>query len=246
MLLFASRQTTESLRVTLLSALDIIDELHKFKQRFFVIVRYFHGDVDHPTIIQFSQIYRLLFTPVKNAVKGNCSGAAESVLVSLHDSLGEKAKAAAELRNAVEEKQCKKLLSIRYLSGESDDLGDYGYEIAGPEEMVVYYLAGYVHKKITKAMYCKDCQVTLTAAPEHASPSDVVQRHFTDLRSFKPGCLREPSLRLYTVIKMESIVHKAIEKRVVFGDLFWEVLDRLEELCLQSIVIFTAKKSLLK
>lgn len=29
MLLFASRQTTESLRVTLLSVLDTIDELHK-------------------------------------------------------------------------------------------------------------------------------------------------------------------------------------------------------------------------
>ncbi|KAH8020367.1 hypothetical protein HPB51_001000 [Rhipicephalus microplus] len=87
-LLFASRQTTESLRVTLLSIIDIIDELHKAGvpyvltaklnqdplERFFGIVRSFHGDDDHPTIIQFSQIYRLLslFTPLRNAVKGNC------------------------------------------------------------------------------------------------------------------------------------------------------------------------------
>ncbi|KAH8033008.1 hypothetical protein HPB51_004932 [Rhipicephalus microplus] len=75
-------------------------------QRIFGVVRSFHGDDDHPTIVPFSQIYRLLslFTPVKNAVKGNCSGQADIVLVSLHESLGEKAKAAAEIKRAVEAK----------------------------------------------------------------------------------------------------------------------------------------------
>nr|XP_037275566.1 uncharacterized protein LOC119168265 [Rhipicephalus microplus] len=127
-LLFASRQTTESLRVTLLSIIDIIDELHKAGvpyvltaklnqdplERFFGIVRSFHGDDDHPTIIQFSQIYRLLslFTPVRNAAKGNCPGPAEGVLVSIHESLAEKAKAAAELKLAVEAKLDKKLLGM--------------------------------------------------------------------------------------------------------------------------------------
>ncbi|XP_075747935.1 uncharacterized protein LOC142813856 [Rhipicephalus microplus] len=140
MLLFASRQTTESLRVTLMTVLDIIDGLHKAGipynltvklnqdplERFFGVVRSFRqsiirqsSDNDHPTIVQFSQIYRILslFTPVKNTVKRNCSGQADTVLVSLHKSLGEKAKAAAEIKRAVEAKLHKKLFGIAASEG---------------------------------------------------------------------------------------------------------------------------------
>ncbi|KAL3224804.1 hypothetical protein MRX96_049415 [Rhipicephalus microplus] len=66
--------------------------IHAVLCRFFGVVRSFHGDDDHPTIVQFGQVYRLLslFTPVKKAVKGNCSSQADTVLVSLHESLGKK------------------------------------------------------------------------------------------------------------------------------------------------------------
>ncbi|KAL1437648.1 hypothetical protein MTO96_048729 [Rhipicephalus appendiculatus] len=59
-------------------------------QRFFGIVRCIKGDEDHPSITQFSQIYRFLslYTPLKTAIKGNCTGPCDSVLVSFHDSLG--------------------------------------------------------------------------------------------------------------------------------------------------------------
>ncbi|KAH9364935.1 hypothetical protein HPB48_017970 [Haemaphysalis longicornis] len=89
--LFASQMTTESLRVTLMSVLDIIILLHdkdviyvltaKLNQdpleRFFGVVRGFGGDEDHPAISHFSQIFRLLslYTPLKMATKGNCSSA---------------------------------------------------------------------------------------------------------------------------------------------------------------------------
>ncbi|XP_077512635.1 uncharacterized protein LOC144123741 [Amblyomma americanum] len=101
--LFASQQTTESLRVTLLSVLDIIALLHQKEvlyvltaklnqdplERFFGVVRSFGGDEDHPTITHFSQIFRLLslYTPLKMATKGNCSGDADPVLVSVEESL---------------------------------------------------------------------------------------------------------------------------------------------------------------
>lgn len=91
-----------------------------------------------------------LFTPVKNAVKGNSAGASESVLVPLHDSLGAKAKAAAELRGAVEAKFNKKVLEICFSGTETNNLGDHGYQKAGAHGMVVYCLAGYVYKKVTK------------------------------------------------------------------------------------------------
>ncbi|KAL1417883.1 hypothetical protein MTO96_006055 [Rhipicephalus appendiculatus] len=87
--MFASQQTIESLRVTLMSVLDVISHLHNKEvvyvltaklnqdplERFFGVVRNFGGDEDHPTITHFSQIFRLLslYTPLKMATKGNCS-----------------------------------------------------------------------------------------------------------------------------------------------------------------------------
>ncbi|KAH8020274.1 hypothetical protein HPB51_025764 [Rhipicephalus microplus] len=253
-LLFASRQTTESLRVTLLSITDIIDELHKAGvpyvltaklnqdplERFFGIVRSFHGDDDHPTIIQFSQIYRLLsvFTPVRNAVKGNCSGPAEGVLVSIHESLAEKAKAAAELKLAVEAKLDKKLLGMVCTEDVCCDERDHRYQKAGAHEMVVYYLAGYVHKKITKTITCEECCALLTAFPDqfNSEETQLNQRRLTELRSFKPGCLREASFRLYALIEeVEEVVHDTLETSAVFGDIFWMVLDRLHATALPAI-----------
>ncbi|KAH8029566.1 hypothetical protein HPB51_001291 [Rhipicephalus microplus] len=209
-------------------------------QRFFGIVRSFHGDDDHPTIIQFSQIYCLLslFTPVRNAVKGNCSGPAEGVLVSIHESLAEKAKAAAELKLAVEAKLDKKLLGMVCTEDVCCDERDHGYQKAGAHEMVVYYLAGYVHKKITKTITCEECCALLTASPDQFNSEETQpnQRHLTELRSFKPGCLREASFRLYALIKeVEEVVHDTLETSAVFGDIFWMVLDRLHATALPAI-----------
>lgn len=209
-------------------------------QRFFGIVRSFHGDDDHPTIIQFSQIYRLLslFTPVRNAVKGNCSGPAEGVLVSIHESLAEKAKAAAELKLAVEAKLDKKLLGMVCTEDVCCDERDHGYQKAGAHEMVVYYLAGYVHKKITKTITCEECCALLTASPDqfNSEETQLNQRRLTELRSFKPGCLREASFRLYALIKeVEEVVHDTLETSAVFGDIFWMVLDRLHATALPAI-----------
>ncbi|XP_070390928.1 uncharacterized protein [Dermacentor albipictus] len=246
-LMFASRQTTEALRVTLMS-LDIIDELHeagvpylptvKLNQdpleKIFGVVRSFHGDDDHPSVVQFSQIYRLLslFTPVKNAVRGNCSGAPDGVLVSLHDSLGQKAKAAAKLKGAVEAKLYKKLCGMSLSVGHMDDLGHHRYQKVGTQEMVVYYLAVYTVKKVTKSVSCKRCVESLESASVPPSACDPRPSHslLTELRSFKPWCLREPSFRMFTVIKhIEEIIRHTLDSNAVFGDLFWSILDGLDK-----------------
>lgn len=125
--LFESNQTMESLRVTVISALSLIDFLHShgisyilttslkqdpleiieftlccfwalltsgyfvFCRRFFFrFVRSFEGDEGHPTITNFSQLFRLLslFTPVKLAVKGHCERDDDRVLLSTDESLG--------------------------------------------------------------------------------------------------------------------------------------------------------------
>ncbi|KAH6933313.1 hypothetical protein HPB50_014150 [Hyalomma asiaticum] len=135
------------------------------RKRFFGIVRSFKGDEDHPSITQFSQIYRLLllYTPLKAAVKGNCSGPCDSVLVSLQDSLGSKAKAAAELKATVESKLHKKLECISSFPDENDTQDSSNGTV---QDMVVYYLCGYVHRKMEKVTMCKDCLASLTSTPE--------------------------------------------------------------------------------
>lgn len=56
------------------------------------MVRSFGGDEDHPTIPHFGQIFRLLslYTPLKMATKGNCTGEADPVLVTVEQSLSAK------------------------------------------------------------------------------------------------------------------------------------------------------------
>ncbi|KAH7994256.1 hypothetical protein HPB51_026445 [Rhipicephalus microplus] len=157
------------------------------------------------------EIYRLLslFTSVRNTVKGNCSGPAEGVLVSIHESLAEKAKAAAELKLAVEAKLDKKLLGMVCTEDVCCDERDHGYQKAGAHEMVVYYLAGYVHKKITKTITCEECCALLTASPDQfdSEETQLNQRRLTELRSFKPGCLREAAL----IKEVEEVVHDTLE-----------------------------------
>ncbi|KAH8037705.1 hypothetical protein HPB51_015750 [Rhipicephalus microplus] len=74
MKLFASQMTTES---------------SGDANRFFGVVRSFRGNEGHPTITHFGQIFRLLslYTPLKMATKGNCTGEADPVLVSVEQSL---------------------------------------------------------------------------------------------------------------------------------------------------------------
>lgn len=103
---------------------------------------------------------------------------------------------------------------------------------------MVYYLAGYVRKKITKTITCEECCALLTASPEqfNSEETQLNQRRLTELRSFKTGCLREASFRLYALIKkVEEVVHDTLETSAVCGDIFWMVLDRLYATALPAI-----------
>ncbi|KAH6923787.1 hypothetical protein HPB50_006924 [Hyalomma asiaticum] len=120
--LFASRQTMESLRVTLMSVLSLTDFLlgqgvnyvltaslnQDPLERFFGLVRSFGGDEDHPTVAKFSQLFRLLslYTPIKLATKGNCEAGqagTERVLMSTFESLGEKRREALQKKKSLKE-----------------------------------------------------------------------------------------------------------------------------------------------
>ncbi|KAG0434865.1 hypothetical protein HPB47_018823, partial [Ixodes persulcatus] len=55
----------------------------------FRLVRSFGGDEDHPTVITFSYIYRLLslYTPIKTAPRGNIDGEPSTVLATMEEAM---------------------------------------------------------------------------------------------------------------------------------------------------------------
>ncbi|KAG0442857.1 hypothetical protein HPB47_015547 [Ixodes persulcatus] len=101
--MFASPVTTQSLRVTLASVRDLISDLlrtgahyvltGKLNQdpleRFFVMVRSFSGDEDHPTVVSFTQIYRLLslYVPIKACIQGNVTEEPTHVLATMEKTM---------------------------------------------------------------------------------------------------------------------------------------------------------------
>ncbi|KAK8768616.1 hypothetical protein V5799_014923 [Amblyomma americanum] len=118
-------------------------------ERFFGLVRSFGGDEDHPTVTNFGQLFRLLslYTPVKLAVKGNCEGGDDRVLLSAFASLGAKRREALTHKSLVKEEVWKRLTSIPF-----KDLcnlpNDHVYSVPAPETTALYYLPGYVAFKL--------------------------------------------------------------------------------------------------
>lgn len=55
-------------------------------------MRSFGGDEDHPTIVHFGHIFRLLsvYAPLKMVKRGNCTGDADPVCVTMERSLSSK------------------------------------------------------------------------------------------------------------------------------------------------------------
>ncbi|KAH6945245.1 hypothetical protein HPB50_007658 [Hyalomma asiaticum] len=164
--MFASQVTMESLRVTLTSILDLTKDLlakgaryvltGKLNQdpleRFFGITRSFGGDEDHPTILSFSHIYRLLslYTPVKASIAGNVQEEPTLILATVQETMkqGKKQQLATyeKLRETISAKLsevCSPGVNSASHSGQTL-LPDHGYALPAAQECVVYYLCGYI------------------------------------------------------------------------------------------------------
>ncbi|KAH7964589.1 hypothetical protein HPB51_027173 [Rhipicephalus microplus] len=237
--LFASQLTTESLRVTLMSVLDIITLLldkdvryvltAKLNQdpleRFFGVVRSFGGDEDHPTIVHFGQIFRLLslYTPLKMATKGNCSGDADPVLVTMKESLSSKRLEVLHQKKEREDKLGQLMHSIVLEKLPEEDAKPHDYGRPTPHDAALYYLAGYVVKKAENFSSCGDCKATLLATND--VPSAAI---LTEMRSFVPGALQLPSKDLTSLLTdVESAITERTRDNVVFGDLLLVALSKI-------------------
>ncbi|KAH8023560.1 hypothetical protein HPB51_014809 [Rhipicephalus microplus] len=108
-----------------------------------------------------------------------------------------------------------------------DQMSDeQSYFRGSPDDRVVYYLAGYVVHKMTKR---KECQLCLQDVSSEA-PVIGSDAYLTTYRSFKEGSLRHPSIKMLHFIRVvnESISF-SLDVEGLCADLFWKVLDELDE-----------------
>ncbi|KAH6923713.1 hypothetical protein HPB50_005307 [Hyalomma asiaticum] len=170
--LFASQMTTEAMRVTLLSTLGIIEYLFgqgahyiltaKLNQdpleHHFGLVRSFRGDESHPTVVNFTQIFRLLslYTPIKIALRGSVEGAPSAVLVGVQDTLRRTKEDGSlnkvKLRDTIEAR----MRDLTTRPGDSHQHEDSDHvDLKGEvDESILYYLSGH---KFTKTTTCSSC-----------------------------------------------------------------------------------------
>ncbi|KAH8031901.1 hypothetical protein HPB51_021543 [Rhipicephalus microplus] len=196
-------------------------------KRFFGVVRSFGGDEDHPTIVHFGQIFRLLslYTPLKMATKGNCTGDADPVLVTMEESLSSKRLEVLHQKKEREDKLGQLMHSIVLEKLPEEDANQHDYGRPTPHDAALYYLAGYVVKKAEKFSSCGDCKATLLATND--VPSAAI---LTEMRSFVPGALQLPSKDLTSLLTdVESAITERTRDNVVFGDLFWCIVKDLTQ-----------------
>ncbi|XP_065309419.1 uncharacterized protein [Dermacentor albipictus] len=244
--LFASQLKTKSLRVTLLSTLDIINYLFnkgalyvltaKLNQdpleQYFGLARSFRGDESHPTVMNFSQIFCLLslYTPIKTALRGSVQGEPNAVLVTLNTARAVYRLNRASLRNEIEAR----LLAIT--SGPSSFLDrmdiEYSYFRGDVDDAVTYHLCGYVIHKMSKHTECELCLHDISSTVPLVS-SDAL---LTTYRSFKERSLKHLTMKRLQFIKIANdSVSFFLDQAGLRGDLFWKVLDELDKCTLAQL-----------
>lgn len=188
-------------------------------------MRSFGGDDDHPTIGHFGQIFRLLslYTPLKMATKENCTGDADPVLVSIEESLSSKRLEVFQQKKEREDKFGQLIHTVVLEKLPEGDPNQHSYGRPTAADAALYYLAGYVVKKEGKFSSCHDCKATFLAT-DGVPPAAIL----TEMRSFFSGPLQLPSKALTAMLKhIEKAIAVRTKSNVVFGDLFWCIVEDL-------------------
>ncbi|KAH8010041.1 hypothetical protein HPB51_024391 [Rhipicephalus microplus] len=199
-------------------------------ERHFGLARSFGGDESHTTVVNISQIFRLLslYTLIKTALRGSAQGTPCSVLISVTDTLKRTKDAHQEEKVRLHDVVKAKMMEITTASADASEQGASGhaYYRGDVEDTVVYYLCGYVIHKFTKHAACHlSIEDISSATPVLASHS-----YLTEYRSFKQGSLKHPTQKMLTIIEMSNkIILACLDKEGLYGDIFWKVLEELEE-----------------
>ncbi|KAH8036549.1 hypothetical protein HPB51_001368 [Rhipicephalus microplus] len=140
------------------------------------------------------------------ATKGNCTGEANPVLISLEETLSNM-KMSALLEKEARNEKLQSLVASVNLEECPEGAPEHSYSSATPKDAVLYYLAGYVVKKALKFSECVECRATITDTQSVPAASVL-----TEARSFVPGVLKHPSKSLTELLgAVESVVEAEIK-----------------------------------
>ncbi|XP_072143134.1 uncharacterized protein [Dermacentor andersoni] len=205
---------------------------HSKEIQHFGLVRSFGGDESHPTIINFTQIFRLLslYTPVKAALRGSVEGVPSPVLVGVNDTFKQTREACkskqSSLRSAIE---ATLISCLEPSSSPECACNEPTYARGNIEDNVVYYLCGYVIHKVRKGAPCDLCIADISSE----IPAVGCDSYLTEYRSFKQGSLKHPTLKMLGFMKTANkSVSASLDETGLRGEIFWKVLDDLEGCCL--------------
>ncbi|KAH9380493.1 hypothetical protein HPB48_018857 [Haemaphysalis longicornis] len=103
---------------------------------------------------------------------------------------------------------------------------EHSYFRGSPDDSVVYYIAGYVVHKMSKRKECQLCRLDISSA----APVVGSDAYLTTYRSFKEGSLRNPSIKmLHFMGVVNESISLSLDEESLCADLFWKVLDELDE-----------------
>lgn len=192
------------------------------------MVRSFSGDEDHPTVVSFTQIYRLLslYAPIKACIQGNVTEEPTHVLATMEETMKLKkqhhASAHEKLQDIINRKLALICEGAKGQGGSS--MFDHSYGVPSSQDCIIYYICGYLVHSFTKHVKCKMCVLDIQSAQAQCP-----EAYFTLQKDFKQGSLKHPSQKMFNMLKeIEHQLAAALKENKLCSDMFWLLLEALE------------------
>ncbi|KAL5245800.1 hypothetical protein ACI65C_013168, partial [Semiaphis heraclei] len=179
---FLTTTTADGLKITLKSTIDLIDYLlddcnYKYVltaklnqdclEKFFGIIRQVAGPNDHPSTPTFLQLYRMLsvYSLIKPPKSGNCTIFEDNIpiitIADLKEIISDPTNTPAII-NKIENLKQKINDIVDNGCWEADDIFlEHNYSDSTVFDCLVYYLAGYISKRLVAKTKCELCKLHL-------------------------------------------------------------------------------------
>ncbi|KAH7986066.1 hypothetical protein HPB49_026133 [Dermacentor silvarum] len=231
--MFLTPLTAEGLRVSILSTLDLTEYLltecgfkyvltAKFNQdpleRFFGKVRQAAAENDHPDMPTFLQLYRMLavYSLLKPPKFGNCEAREEAPVIDFAAFRATFKKNKSDGSN-IDMLKAKLDGLIETEEWDCDDIVRHDSSSADVVDAILYYVTGFVSRRMTKFLPCAKCRqslsVTTTSRPEAA---------LTHCKT--RGGLTHPNSQLY---EMLCCAENFFSKSMDDCDVFWRTIEHV-------------------
>ncbi|KAH7966120.1 hypothetical protein HPB49_013897 [Dermacentor silvarum] len=236
---FLTQSTAEGLRVTMLSMLEISEYLLNqcgFKyvltgklnqdplERFFGKARQAGCENDHPDMLTFLQVYRMLtvYSLLKPPKLGNCEVPEEKSVLDLSSfrTIFMKQDSGDSRRSHLSELKTKLDRLVETEEWELEDCDNLVQESNNSAEVVdavLYYVTGFLTRKVARMFSCKKCRQSLTVdAPTMKEASLTLCK--------TRGGLVHPNSRLYKILRCAE---DYFANNMNSTDIFWATIDHV-------------------